>query len=241
MAYLANDMGVNTLLLDLDLQFGDIKYLTGIEAPITVDAILKSESAWNDVVATTESPAIISAPLYAEQGDITEKQLNDLIDSATSKFDLVIANTGAYWTEQHAALLENCYKAMFVVDQRVSSLRSCKHAIELCMRCGIASSPFVYLVNRASKDALFSAVDVSCAFSEAPAFEIKDSGLHVEEFLARGLIRNLIEENSDFVVSCEAALKEIVTLNFSERATKKDGLITGFSKKLFSGQKRNIA
>ncbi|MCF0232182.1 MAG: hypothetical protein HUJ63_07945, partial [Enterococcus sp.] len=167
--------------------------------------------------------------------------LLDLMDIALSKFQLVLVNTGAYWTEQHAVLLEHCYKSIFVIDQRVSSLRSCKHAVELCSRCGIASSAFVYLVNKASKNSLFTAVDVSCAFSQAPAYEIQDSGTQVEEMLARGYINNLLAENPEFVQSCEKALKKIVNLKFEQRADKKDGLIGGFSKKLFAGQKKNIA
>ena len=99
-----------------------------------------------------------------------------LLDQLTARFDVVVANTGAAWAEQHALLLERSSKALFLIDQRPSSLRACQHALDLCARCGIATGPFLYAVNRCSKNALFTSIDVSCSLRGAHVFELKDGG-----------------------------------------------------------------
>ena len=136
--------------------------------------------------------------------------LGKLLDQLLARFDVVVANTGAAWAEQHALLLERSSKALFLVDQRPSSLRACQHALDLCGRCGIATGPFLYAVNRCSKNALFTSIDVSCALRGAHVFELKDGGSEVEELLGAGLPFDLIEARNDLCASLERLLQGVL-------------------------------
>lgn len=132
-------------------------------------------------------PALLAAPERLESSEFVAHQAARLLDEVRMRFDVVIANTGSSWGEQHAALLERSSKALFLIDQHASSLRACRHALELCARCGIASGPFVFAVNRCSKNALITSLDASCALRGAPAVELLDGGSEVEELLEEGL------------------------------------------------------
>ena len=132
------------------------------------------------------------------------------LDDVSGAFDVIIANTGAAWAEQHAVLLERCSAALFLIDQRASSVRACRHALELCARCGIASGPFQFAVNRCAKGAPLTPVDVSSALQGAPVFEIKDGGRDVEDYLGGGAAAELLDTRNDFCTSLEHVMKSLL-------------------------------
>lgn len=207
---IAQRMGFNTLLLDFDLQFGDVPALMGVQNPLTVDDVLAAPARLDQLRSDGRQPAVLAAPRHLEDSEAVVERAPQLLDQLTSRFDVVVANTGAAWAEQHALLLERSSKALFLVDQRPSSLRACQHALDLCARCGIATGPFLYAVNRCSKNALFTSIDVSCALRGAHVFELKDGGGEVEELLGAGLPSELLSSKNDLCASLEQALSAVL-------------------------------
>lgn len=209
-ALLAQRMGNNTLLLDFDLQFGDAPALMGARQPLAIDELLAAPARIEQLRSEGVSPALLAAPCHLEDSEAVVERAPALLDQLLARFDVVVANTGAAWAEQHALLLERSSKALFLVDQRPSSLRACQHALDLCGRCGIATGPFLYAVNRCSKNALFTSIDVSCALRGAHVFELKDGGSEVEELLGAGLPFDLIEARNDLCASLERLLQGVL-------------------------------
>lgn len=209
-ALIAQRMGFNTLLLDFDLQFGDVPALMGVQNPLTVDDVLAAPARLDQLRSDGRQPAVLAAPRHLEDSEAVVERAPQLLDQLTARFDVVVANTGAAWAEQHALLLERSSKALFLVDQRPSSLRACQHALDLCVRCGIATGPFLYAVNRCSKNALFTSIDVSCALRGAHVFELKDGGGEVEELLGAGLPSELLSSKNDLCASLEQALSAVL-------------------------------
>lgn len=60
--------------------------------------------------------------------------LGGILETLRDQFDIVVVNTGAFWSDTHAVVLENADAVAFVVDQRPSSLRATVHAVEICAR-----------------------------------------------------------------------------------------------------------
>ena len=209
-ALLAQRMGNNTLLLDFDLQFGDAPALMGARQSLAIDELLAAPARIEQLRSEGASPALLAAPRHLEDSEAVVERAPALLDQLLARFDVVVANTGAAWAEQHALLLERSSKALFLVDQRPSSLRACQHALDLCGRCGIATGPFLYAVNRCSKNALFTSIDVSCALRGAHVFELKDGGSEVEELLGAGLPFDLIEARNDLCASLERLLQGVL-------------------------------
>lgn len=205
-ALIAQRMGYNTLLLDFDLQFGDAPALMGVQNPLAVDDVLAVPSRLDQLRSDGRMPALLAAPRHLEDSEAVVERAPQLLDQLTARFDVVVANTGAAWAEQHALLLERSSKALFLIDQRPSSLRACQHALDLCARCGIATGPFLYAVNRCSKNALFTSIDVSCSLRGAHVFELKDGGGEVEELLGAGLPFDLLASRNDLCASLERVL-----------------------------------
>ena len=184
--------------------------VSAVAAATLASAGIKTLVPLSDLPRDEQGLCLIAAPRRLEQSETIVHELPALLDSAMAHFDAIVANTGANWGEQHAVLLERSSRALFLVDQRASSLRACKHAVELCARCGIAASPFLFVANRCSKRSLFSSIDVSCAMQGAHAAELKDGGVEVEQALGTGLTYDLVSSRNAFAQSVRELMGEVV-------------------------------
>ena len=209
-ALFSQGLGYRTLLLDFDLRFGDAHELVGVPGALAVDEALASPARLEGLAPDGLVPAVLAAPKRLEDAEAVVREAPRLLDDLQGRFDVVVANTGASWAEEHALLLERCSKALFLVDQRPSSLRACRHALELCSRCGIATGPFLFAANRCAKGAPLTSIDVSCALRGAPAVELRDGGGEVEELLGAGQPLDLIAAKNDLCTSLEHVLVDLL-------------------------------
>lgn len=209
-ALLAQKRGVKTLLLDADFQFGDLKYLLGYKQTLDTSNILEHPEQIESLLKTDTWPALLAAPSQLEYSELMEEKIGELLAYLKPHFDLIVVNTGSSWSDLQIQLLEVSNNVFFILDQRPSSIRACNHALDLCSRCGIATTSFSYLLNFCSKKALLSSLDVSCALKGAKVFEIKDGGTEVSELLGAGMAHKLSRINNPFCASIEGLLTETV-------------------------------
>ena len=203
-------MGFSTLLLDYDLQFGDAAEMLGVRDALALEEAIAYPASIEQLRSQEGKPALLAAPAHLEDADVVVGALPELLVRLSGRFDLIVANTGGAWAEQHALLLERSNAALFLVGQRASSIQTCKHALELCSRCGIATGQFRFAVNRCAKNALYTALDVSCALRGAKVSELRDGGREVEECLAAGCALELARSGNAFYESVEHVLAELV-------------------------------
>lgn len=209
-AFFSQGFGYKTLLLDADMQFGDMGSMAGIEAPLSLDEVAADPAKFETLVPDGRYPALLAAPRRLEQSESVGESLSRIIERANAAFDVVIVNTSSHWDEPLAQVLERSSHVLFLVDQRAVAIRAGKHALEMCSRCGIATTPFVFAVNRCTKNALFSSFDVACSFGGSRAVELKDGGKEVDELLGAGLPLDLIGSRNDLCLSLERVLVDIL-------------------------------
>lgn len=209
-AFIAQRMGFCTLLLDYDLQFGDAAMLAGVKDPLTIDEAMAHPERLVSNLPNGVAPALLAAPTRLEASDEVVRYMPQLLERLSADFDVIVANTGAAWADQHALLLERSSAALFLIDQRASSVRACKHALSLCARCGIASGPFQFAVNKCGKGAPLTSIDVSCALQGSPVFELRDGGRDVEDFLGAGAAVDLLDSRNELCTSLEQVLTHLV-------------------------------
>lgn len=211
-AYAAAAKGYRTVAVDCDLQFGDLREIMPAAKAASIDDVLAEDECMRALSAETEAglPALVCAPSRLERSEELARHLPELLGKCSESFDLVIANTGSNWTECHAQLLEKSSCAIFLIDQRASSVRACKHALELCIRLGIATGSFEFALNRCGKGALFTPMDISNVMDGARVFGLKDGGSEVEELLGAGMATELVSGKSELCASVEAMLDEVL-------------------------------
>lgn len=203
--------GSSVLLIDGDIQFGDLASILGRRGAPTMDDALEDRTIIEGLVRECQSgaPALIAASKHPENSDELDRHLGELLSECSRRFDVVIVDTGSYWKEGHAALLEACDCAIFMMDQRASSVRSNNRAQDLCQRMGVATNTFVNVLNRCDKKALFSPLDIAGVMNGAHIFELKDGGIDIEESCGAGCAEELIDVGNPFVSSLKAMLAEI--------------------------------
>lgn len=216
-AYLLQAAGFNTLLLDFDLQFGDMAELVGVERPLRIDEVLKAPARLSGLKSEGNVPALLAAPVHVDSAEAVVDQAADLIDGLRTRFDIIVANTGAAWAEQHAVLLERASKVLFLVDQRQTSIRTTRRALDLCARCGIAVNPFVFALNGCGKGAPLTSMDVSCALKGAEVRELRDGGPDIEDLLAANAPLELLDCGNAL---CESLLSVLADMLPAEQAEK---------------------
>ena len=191
------------LMIDCDLQFGDLDHIGG--------AVIKTEfeNVQNDLdglksFASQEPqgrPFLIKAPEKLEDAELVGKNIENLLLTASEYFDGIVVNTGSSWSDIHAILLEISNCNLFLIDQRVSSVRSCQHALELASRMNIATHSFSFALNNCAKKSMLTGLDVMGAVNASKVYEIKNGGEKVEQYLSSGRIRDYLSEKSDMCIS----------------------------------------
>ncbi|MGI6536678.1 MAG: AAA family ATPase [Eggerthellaceae bacterium] len=209
-ALIAQALGYRTLLLDADLQFGDAAQLLSARNPLRIDQALRDPLRLEQLAPQEGRPALLAAPTGVEDSEMVGEQLEALMDRLRRAFDVIIVNTGSFWMEQHIRLLELSSNTLFLVDQRPTSLKAIKRALELCARCGVASTPFLFAVNRCSRNGMLTSLDISCALNGAKVVELKDGGREVEELMGAGMAPELLKTRNDFCQSLQAFLVDIL-------------------------------
>ena len=240
-ALIARSMGYRTLLLDYDLQFGDVALMAGIDDPLAIDCAISHRERLAQEAARDSMLTVLAAPERLEQSEEVIGAMPQFLDEIAGDFDAIIANTGAAWAEQHAVLLERSYVSLFLIDQRSSSIRACKHALELCARCGIATGPIEFALNRCAKGAPLTAADVSSALKGATVYELKDGGRDVEDYLGSGAAVDLIESGNDFSESLRQVIGKLLpggTVQPADRTDEPEGGLLARRRGRHAGRKR---
>lgn len=203
----ARRRGLRTALVDADFQFGDLAYLAPSFSLVTVEALLENPGVLDTLDG--QSSVLVTAPSRLEQAEALIPRINELMGALAERFDLIVANTAGSWGEVHAYLLEASMTTLLLVDQRASSIRACRRALDLCLRCGIATSSFLIALNRCGKQALFTPADVSEALNGARVIELCEGGGEVEEMLSAGQLEEYVEESDALCSSVDCLIDEL--------------------------------
>lgn len=207
-ARLAVRRGLRVALLDGDLQFGDLRELAAPCAQLDVEQVAASASVLDEFAE--DRLLLVAAPCNLEQAEAVAGSFDAVVARLTARYDLVVVNTGGSWGELHARLLEQAAASVLLIDQRASSVRACRHALDLCLRCGIATGSFVLAVNRCGRHAPFTSADVSSALRGAHVAELVDGGREVEELMGAGLAEQLIDGGNGLCASLGDLLDELL-------------------------------
>ena len=212
LSLLSKNAGLSTAVLDADLQFGDMDYLLGVQEPIRIEDIAEDGGRLRNLAGqgAKERPALVAAPRRIETSEVVVSEIPRILETLKSMFDVVIVNTGAFWSDSQAMVLESADSVVFVMDARPSSLRATAHAMELCVRLGVATTGFTFVVNKHEKTSLLSAVDVACALHGVKASEAPYGGRDVDELLGAGYPEELIASKNSFVEAMADLLESLL-------------------------------
>lgn len=153
---LAQSAPGKVVLVDLDLQFGDITNALGLEPEQTIADATKTASRldpamvkavltpWNDQLY------VLCAPDDPGAGEeIAEAQLHEIVTMLSYEFEYVVIDTPAGIAEGTLAALEHTTDLVLVCDLSVAAVRSMRKLVDALDQLELTDAERLFVLNRA--------------------------------------------------------------------------------------------
>jgi pilus assembly protein CpaE len=154
---LAKFEGKRTLLLDLDLQFGDAAIMLGIEPEKTIyDLVVAPGELDHEKLAgyTTAHPCgldILPAPLRPEDAElVTEGKLSRLLEVARSSYDMIVVDTSPFFHGPMLATLDRTDELLLLCGMDVPTIKNVRLSLQTLELLSFPPERVRVLLNRAN-------------------------------------------------------------------------------------------
>jgi pilus assembly protein CpaE len=215
-----------TLLLDLDLQFGDAAIMLGIEPEKTIFDFVNAPGELDpDKLAgytTTHKSGldILPAPLRPEDAElVTEAKLGRLLEVAKACYDAIIVDTSPVFHGPMLATLDRTDELLLVCSLDVPTLKNVRLALGTLDMLSFPPARIRIVLNRANTKVGMKQREVEAALEQKVTYEIP-SDRTVPLCINKGAPAVLAEPGSDFARSIETMAKGV----FPTEETKRRGL-----------------
>jgi pilus assembly protein CpaE len=169
------EAGRRTVLVDLDLQFGDVGLSLGLTPEKTIYDLAKSGGSLDDekldaYLATHASGArVLMAPTRPDQaGLVTVEFLRDLYAALRATNDFVVVDTPPGFTPEVIASIDSSSDACVVAMLDSLSLKNTKLALETLELMGYDREHIRFVLNRADTKVGISSEEVAAIVGRTP-------------------------------------------------------------------------
>ncbi|HET7572259.1 MAG TPA: AAA family ATPase [Gaiellaceae bacterium] len=209
---LAKNEGKKTLLLDLDLQFGDAAIVLGLEPAKTIyDLVaapgeLDPEKLAGYVTRHACGLDVLAAPLRPEDAElVVESKVTALLEVARSSYEAIVVDTSPFFHGPMLATLDRTDELIVLCGLDVPTLKNVRLALETLEQLSFPASRIRYVMNRASANVGLKTREVEDGLKVKVAHELPLDRT-VQLCVNRGESVVLAEPRSDF----SRALREVV-------------------------------
>jgi pilus assembly protein CpaE len=208
--------GIETLLVDLDLQFGDSALTLAVSPRATIADLAASpgEIDLDKLKAfvstdTRTGLSLLASPKRPEEADLVgAAQLAAILDAARTGFDAVVIDTGPLFDAPMLAALDHSQQLLLVCNPEVTSLKNVRIGLETIDRLGFPREKVSLVANRIGAAGAVAPDDIEDALDTKIAFALPDDPA-VPVAINRALPVVLADEGSDFAQAA-ARLAETV-------------------------------
>jgi pilus assembly protein CpaE len=224
-AALAKQEARRTLLLDLDLQFGDAAIMLGIEPEKTIFDFVNAPGELDpDKLAgyTTKHKSgldILPAPLRPEDAElVTEAKLGRLLEVARACYDVIVVDTSPFFHGPMLATLDRTDDLLLVCSLDVPTLKNVRLALSTLEMLSFPQARVSIVLNRANSKVGMKQREVEAALEQKVRYEVA-SDRAVPVSVNKGVPAVMSEPGSDFSRAVEAMAKGM----FPKDETKRSG------------------
>jgi pilus assembly protein CpaE len=181
------------LLVDLDLQFGDVGIMTQLVPDRTIaDAIAMAGRLDEDGVrslVTRYRPGldVLLAPAGPAEGDHVSRALvSELVAAARTMFDFIVVDTPPYFSDQVLAVLDLTDRFVLVVTPDLPTLKSVRLTQDMFELLEYPKERRIAVLNRSDSDVGLTVADIESAVG-APMAVLVPSSRDVPMSVNRGV------------------------------------------------------
>jgi pilus assembly protein CpaE len=168
-----------TLLLDLDLQFGDAAIMLSVEPDKTIyDLVVAPGELDPDKLAgyTTRHASgldILPAPVRPEDAElVTETKLARLIEVARESYDVIVVDTSPFFPGPMLATLDRTDQLLLVSSLDVPTIKNVRLSLQTLELLSFPVKRIKVVLNRANSNVGLKRAEVEAALEIKVAFEV---------------------------------------------------------------------
>ncbi len=225
-ASLAKAEGRRTLLLDLDLQFGDAAIMLGIEPEKTIFDLVSAPGELDpDKLAgyTTKHPCgleLLPAPLRPEDAElVTEAKLGRLIEVARACYDVIVVDTSPFFHGPMLATLDRTDELLLLCSLDVPTLKNVRLALGTLEMLSFPPARIKIVLNRANSKVGMKQREVEAALEQKVSYEVP-SDRAVPLSVNKGVPAVLGDAGSDFARAVNGIAKGVFPTTQPKRGWK---------------------
>jgi pilus assembly protein CpaE len=208
--------GRKTLLLDLDLQFGDAAIVMGLEPDKTIyDLVVAPGELDIEKLAgyTAKHPCgldVLPAPLRPEDAElVTESKITRLLEVARECYETIVVDTSPFFHGPMLATLDRTDELLVICGLDVPTLKNVRLALQTLEMLSFPASRIKFILNRANTKVGLSKREVESALKVAIYAEVP-SDRSVPVSVNRGTPAVISDAGSDFSKAMTAIAKGLV-------------------------------
>jgi pilus assembly protein CpaE len=148
-----------TVLVDLNLQSGDLELLLGLRPKFSLADVVENRERLDDgLLASYLTPhsknvSLLAAPLKAESAEeIEPKHVYEVMELLRQRFDTVIIDTPHSFDAVTISALDHADQILVVLTLEIHAIRSTRRALEIFDRLGYPRKKIRIVVNRWSRN-----------------------------------------------------------------------------------------
>jgi pilus assembly protein CpaE len=222
--------GRKTLLLDLDLQFGDAAIVMGIEPEKTIyDLVVAPGELDVEKLAgyTAKHPCgldILPAPLRPEDAElVTESKITRLLEVARERYEVIVVDTSPFFHGPMLATLDRTDELLVICGLDVPTLKNVRLAMQTLELLSFPKSRIRFVLNRANTKVGLSKREVESALQVEITVEIpSDRGVPIS--VNQGNPAVLADPGCDFSKALMALSRSLVTKPEAKRSKRRMSL-----------------
>jgi pilus assembly protein CpaE len=208
--------GKKTLLLDLDLQFGDAAIVMGLEPEKTIYdlVVAPGELDIEKLAGYTARHAsgldVLPAPLRPEDAElVTESKITRLLEVARECYDVIVVDTSPFFHGPMLATLDRTDELLVVCGLDVPTLKNVRLALQTLELLSFPMNRVKFVLNRANSKVGLTKHEVESALKVQIHFELPSDKV-VPISVNRGTPAVISDPGSDFAKAVTALTRNIV-------------------------------
>jgi pilus assembly protein CpaE len=224
---LAKHEGKRTLLLDLDLQFGDAAIMLGLQPEKTIYDLVSAPGELDpDKLGgyTTRHPSgldILPAPLRPEDAElVTEAKIGRLLEVARTSFDVIVVDTSPFFHGPMLATLDQTDELLLVCSLDVPTIKNVRLSLQTLELLSFPMRKVRLVLNRSNSKVGMKDGEVETALERKVRFQVP-SDRAVPLAVNRGNPVVLGDSGSDFARALRDVAKAVANPEPEKQARRR--------------------
>jgi pilus assembly protein CpaE len=224
---LVKHSGKRTLLLDLDLQFGDAAIMLAIEPDRTIQDLMAApgeldvEKLAGYTLRHTSGVDVLPAPIRPEDAElVTEPKLARLLEVARESYDMIVVDTSPFFHGPMLATLDRTDELLLVCGLEVPTIKNVRLSLQTLELLSFPPNRIRVILNRANSNVGLKRSEVEAALETKVSFELP-SDRAVPLSVNRGQPAVLAEPGCDFARAIKEMAGAIAKPHAERAATRR--------------------